>query len=77
LGTKGSGQYNAASSQRRLGIMLVIAVLEIPVVTTYTTIIYWYSAAESESLGRAINGTVEAPSLPSPVLGNIVGENRR
>ena len=57
--------------------MLVIAVMGIPVVITYMTMIYWYSAAKSESPGRAINGTVEPPSLPSPVLGNIVGENRR
>jgi cytochrome d ubiquinol oxidase subunit II len=33
--------YNAASSPQTLGIMLTIAVIGIPVVLTYTTVIYW------------------------------------
>jgi cytochrome d ubiquinol oxidase subunit II len=33
--------YNAASSQKTLGIMLIIAVIGMPFVVTYTTIIYW------------------------------------
>jgi cytochrome d ubiquinol oxidase subunit II len=33
--------YNAASSQKTLGIMLVIACIGIPVVLTYTVCIYW------------------------------------
>jgi len=33
--------YNAASSQKTLGIMLIIACLGIPVVLAYTTCIYW------------------------------------
>lgn len=33
--------YNAASSQKTLGIMLVIACIGIPVVLTYTACIYW------------------------------------
>jgi cytochrome d ubiquinol oxidase subunit II len=33
--------HNSASSQKTLGIMLVIAVLGIPVVLAYTTVIYW------------------------------------
>ena len=33
--------YNAASSQKTLGIMALIAVLGMPFVLTYTTIIYW------------------------------------
>jgi len=33
--------YNAASSPQTLGIMLTIAALGIPVVLTYTTVIYW------------------------------------
>ncbi len=33
--------YNAASSTQTLGIMLTIAVIGIPVVLTYTTVIYW------------------------------------
>lgn len=33
--------YNAASSQKTLGIMMVIAVLGVPVVLTYTACIYW------------------------------------
>jgi cytochrome bd ubiquinol oxidase subunit II len=33
--------YNASSSQKTLGIMLVIACIGIPVVLTYTVCIYW------------------------------------
>ena len=33
--------YNAASSQKTLGIMLIIAVLGMPFVIAYTSIIYW------------------------------------
>ncbi len=33
--------HNSASSQKTLGIMLVIAVIGIPVVLAYTTVIYW------------------------------------
>lgn len=33
--------YNAASSQKTLGIMLVIALLAIPMVLSYTASIYW------------------------------------
>jgi cytochrome d ubiquinol oxidase subunit II len=33
--------YNAASSATTLGIMLTIAVIGIPVVVAYTTVIYW------------------------------------
>jgi len=33
--------YNAASSQKTLGVMLVIACIGIPVVLTYTVCIYW------------------------------------
>ena len=33
--------YNAASSQKTLSIMLVIAVIGMPFVLTYTAIIYW------------------------------------
>ncbi|WP_303672855.1 cytochrome d ubiquinol oxidase subunit II [Vampirovibrio chlorellavorus] len=33
--------YNAASSQKTLGIMLIIAILAIPMVTAYTISIYW------------------------------------
>jgi len=33
--------YNAASSEKTLGIMLVIATIGVPVVLAYTTVIYW------------------------------------
>ena len=33
--------YNAASSQKTLGIMLLIAAIGVPVVLAYTTCIYW------------------------------------
>jgi cytochrome bd ubiquinol oxidase subunit II len=33
--------YNAASSEKTLGIMLVIAAIGVPIVLTYTTVIYW------------------------------------
>lgn len=33
--------YNAASSQKTLGIMLIIAAIGVPVVLAYTTCIYW------------------------------------
>jgi cytochrome d ubiquinol oxidase subunit II len=33
--------YNAASSQKTLGIMLVIACIGVPVVIAYTVCIYW------------------------------------
>ena len=33
--------YNAASSQKTLGIMLTIAVIGVPIVLAYTTAIYW------------------------------------
>lgn len=37
----GLSVYNAASSQKTLGIMLIIALLAIPMVLSYTTSIYW------------------------------------
>jgi cytochrome d ubiquinol oxidase subunit II len=33
--------YNAASSQKTLGIMLIIACIGVPIVLTYTACIYW------------------------------------
>jgi cytochrome d ubiquinol oxidase subunit II len=33
--------YNAASSQKTLGIMLIIAIMGIPLVLAYTASIYW------------------------------------
>ncbi len=33
--------YNAASSQKTLGIALLIAVIGMPIVLTYTAIVYW------------------------------------
>jgi cytochrome d ubiquinol oxidase subunit II len=33
--------YNAASSQKTMGIMLIIALLGVPIVLTYTVCIYW------------------------------------
>jgi len=33
--------YNAASSQKTLGIMLIIAIIGVPLVLTYTACIYW------------------------------------
>jgi cytochrome d ubiquinol oxidase subunit II len=33
--------YNAASSPKTLGIMLVIAMIGVPIVATYTVCIYW------------------------------------
>ncbi len=33
--------YNAASSQKTLGIMLIIALMGMPVVISYTAVIYW------------------------------------
>jgi cytochrome d ubiquinol oxidase subunit II len=33
--------YNAASSQKTLGIMLIIAVIGMPLVVAYTSSIYW------------------------------------
>jgi cytochrome d ubiquinol oxidase subunit II len=33
--------YNAASSQKTLGIMLLIAVIGVPLVLSYTASIYW------------------------------------
>jgi cytochrome d ubiquinol oxidase subunit II len=33
--------YNAASSQKTLGIMLTIAVLGMPFVVSYTAVVYW------------------------------------
>jgi cytochrome d ubiquinol oxidase subunit II len=33
--------YNAASSQKTLGIMLVIAAIGVPLVLAYTASIYW------------------------------------
>jgi cytochrome bd ubiquinol oxidase subunit II len=33
--------YNAASSQKTLGIMLVVAILGMPFVVTYTAVVYW------------------------------------
>lgn len=33
--------YNAASSQKTLGVMLVVALIGVPVVLTYTATIYW------------------------------------
>jgi cytochrome d ubiquinol oxidase subunit II len=33
--------YNAASSQKTLGIMLIIALIGVPIVLAYTASIYW------------------------------------
>jgi cytochrome d ubiquinol oxidase subunit II len=33
--------YNASSSQKTLGIMLIIAVIGMPAVLAYTTAVYW------------------------------------
>ncbi len=33
--------FNAASSQKTLGIMLTIACIGVPIVLTYTVCIYW------------------------------------
>jgi cytochrome bd ubiquinol oxidase subunit II len=33
--------FNAASSQKTLGIMLVMAIIGVPLVLSYTTVIYW------------------------------------
>jgi cytochrome d ubiquinol oxidase subunit II len=33
--------YNAASSQKTLGIMLTIAIIGVPIVLAYTVSIYW------------------------------------
>ena len=33
--------YNAASSQKTLGIMLIVAAIGMPFVFAYTSIIYW------------------------------------
>ncbi len=41
--------YNAASSQRTLGIMLVIAALGMPMVLSYTTVIYWTFRGKAEA----------------------------
>jgi cytochrome bd ubiquinol oxidase subunit II len=45
LTARGSGEsltiFNAASSQKTLGIMQVIAFIGMPFVITYTAIVYW------------------------------------
>jgi len=33
--------YNAASSQKTLGIMLIVAAIGMPFVVAYTSVIYW------------------------------------
>lgn len=33
--------YNAASSEKTLGIMLIMAAIGVPLVTTYTTFVFW------------------------------------
>ena len=33
--------YNAASSQKTLGIMLIVAAIGMPFVIAYTSVIYW------------------------------------
>jgi cytochrome d ubiquinol oxidase subunit II len=33
--------YNARSSQKTLGIMLIVAAVGMPCVLTYTTVVYW------------------------------------
>jgi len=33
--------YNAASTEKTLGIMLIIAVIGVPIVLAYTASIYW------------------------------------
>lgn len=43
--------YNAASSQKTLGIALLIAVIGMPVVLTYTAIVYWVFRGKVE-LGK-------------------------
>jgi cytochrome d ubiquinol oxidase subunit II len=44
--------YNAASSQKTLGIMLVIAVIGMPFVISYTSIIYWVFRGRVEVGGQ-------------------------
>ncbi|MBP9025353.1 MAG: cytochrome d ubiquinol oxidase subunit II, partial [Phycisphaerae bacterium] len=43
--------YNAASSQKTLQIMQIIAIIGMPFVLTYTAIIYWTFRGKVE-LGR-------------------------
>ncbi|MEZ5344639.1 MAG: cytochrome d ubiquinol oxidase subunit II [Pyrinomonadaceae bacterium] len=43
--------YNAASSQKTLGIALMIAVIGMPIVLTYTAIVYWVFRGKVE-LGK-------------------------
>ena len=43
--------YNAASSQKTLGIALLIAVIGMPIVLTYTAIVYWVFRGKVE-LGK-------------------------
>jgi cytochrome d ubiquinol oxidase subunit II len=45
--------YNAASSQKTLTIMLIIAAIGMPFVLTYTTIIYWVFRGRVEVGSRA------------------------
>jgi cytochrome d ubiquinol oxidase subunit II len=33
--------YNAASSEKTLGIMLIVAILGMPFVISYTAVVYW------------------------------------
>jgi cytochrome d ubiquinol oxidase subunit II len=33
--------YNAASSEKTLGLMAIIAAIGMPIVLTYTSIVYW------------------------------------
>jgi cytochrome d ubiquinol oxidase subunit II len=41
--------HNAASSQKTLGIMLVIALLGMPLVAAYTAIVYWTFRGKAEA----------------------------
>lgn len=43
--------YNAASSQKTLGIALLIAIIGMPIVLTYTAIVYWIFRGKVE-LGK-------------------------
>jgi cytochrome d ubiquinol oxidase subunit II len=43
--------YNSASSQKTLGIALLIAVIGMPIVLTYTSIVYWVFRGKVE-LGK-------------------------
>jgi cytochrome d ubiquinol oxidase subunit II len=45
--------YNAASSQATLAIMLTIAVIGVPVVLAYTTVIYWIFRGKTRLSGHS------------------------